>query len=75
MEEKKVKQEEIKPKSNCKWCYGRGYIGIDHKTKSQIICRCIIKQQEKETKLGIREGRIKVRPLNDLGSRLIIKKG
>lgn len=44
--------EEFKPipKKNCKWCYGRGYIGIETKTKAEIVCPCIIKQVEKYAK-------------------------
>jgi len=29
------------PKGSCKFCYGRGYEGIDSATKSPIPCRCI----------------------------------
>jgi len=32
-----------KPKSNCKKCYGRGYTGIDSKTKFHIMCTCTSK--------------------------------
>jgi hypothetical protein len=39
---------EVKPKPNCKWCYGRGYEGVDFKTKQQVVCRCITKQLLKD---------------------------
>jgi len=38
---KQTNTEIRNPKSGCKHCYGRGYIGWDHKTKAPIPCRCI----------------------------------
>lgn len=32
---------EVKPKSSCRHCYGRGYVGTDTATKKKIICRCV----------------------------------
>lgn len=32
---------EIKPKSSCRHCYGRGYVGKDTATGKKIICRCV----------------------------------
>lgn len=46
---KLIKSNNIKPKSSCKWCYGRGYIGIDAETKEEIMCSCILKQLAKVT--------------------------
>lgn len=37
-----------KPKSNCKRCYGRGYIGRDRVKKYFIMCNCIKKYIDKE---------------------------
>lgn len=49
MENQKLELD-VKPKPNCKWCYGRGYTGIDAKTKREITCPCIIKQLQKSAK-------------------------
>lgn len=32
---------EKKPKSGCRKCYGRGYIGWHSKTKLVIPCKCV----------------------------------
>lgn len=32
---------EVKPKSSCVHCYGRGYEGTDLVTGKKIICRCV----------------------------------
>ena len=32
---------EVKPKSSCVHCYGRGYEGTDLSTGKKIICRCV----------------------------------
>jgi hypothetical protein len=37
-----------KPKSNCKTCYGRGYIGFDAQKKYYPMCRCIMSKIDKE---------------------------
>ena len=50
LKENEVVWEEPKPKPNCKWCYGRGYIGIDTKTKEQVTCQCALKQIEKNAR-------------------------
>lgn len=34
---------QVKPKSSCRHCYGRGYVGTDFHTKKKIICRCVKK--------------------------------
>jgi len=34
-------QEIVDPKSNCKYCHGRGYTGRDSKSKAPIPCKCI----------------------------------
>ena len=36
------------PKSSCKKCYGRGYIGYDAMKKYYPMCRCIVKNIDKE---------------------------
>lgn len=36
------------PKSNCKRCFGRGYIGYDAIKKYYPMCRCIAKHIDKE---------------------------
>ncbi len=38
---------EPKPKPNCKFCYGRGYEAVNVLTKEEVVCRCILKQIEK----------------------------
>lgn len=50
IKENEIVWEEPKPKPNCKWCYGRGYIGINTKTKEEIPCGCILKQVEKNAR-------------------------
>jgi len=35
------------PKSNCKKCYGRGYIGKEVKSHLKVACRCLYKNQPK----------------------------
>ena len=32
---------EVKPKSSCVHCWGRGYEGTDRNTGKKIICRCV----------------------------------
>ena len=32
---------EVKPKSSCRHCHGRGYVGTDFHTKKKILCRCV----------------------------------
>lgn len=36
------------PKSSCKTCHGRGYIGYDALKKYYPMCRCIMKNIDKE---------------------------
>lgn len=42
---------EVKPKSSCRHCYGRGYIGTDTHTKKKILCRCVQKSFAKAEKV------------------------
>lgn len=35
------------PKSNCKKCYGRGYIGKNVKTHLKVSCNCLYKTKPK----------------------------
>ena len=37
----------VKPKSNCKRCYGRGYEGRNTQTGKLVVCGCVIKQIQK----------------------------
>lgn len=37
-----------KPKSNCKGCYGRGYIGYNIDKKYYPMCRCTVKNIDRE---------------------------
>lgn len=39
------------PRSGCKHCYGRGYIGWDYKTKAPIPCNCIYPPKTPDQKL------------------------
>ncbi|MGV0949291.1 MAG: hypothetical protein ACOYB3_01370 [Azonexus sp.] len=32
---------QVKPKSSCRHCHGRGYVGKDTSTGKKIICRCV----------------------------------
>jgi len=32
---------QVKPKSSCRHCYGRGYVGTNTETGQKIICRCV----------------------------------
>lgn len=51
------------PKSSCKKCYGRGYIGIDILSKSPIACNCIYPpktQNEKESEKYIEDNNFNV---------------
>ena len=66
----KIGHEIKEPKSDCKKCYGRGYIGRDSKTKAPIPCSCIfvdynnsnnIRMFEKTRKLSRKERRSKKR--------------
>jgi len=59
--ERMDEEKKIKPKPNCKWCYGRGYIGIDHKTRVQIPCPCITKQEMKRQKEEIKQNRLRIK--------------
>jgi hypothetical protein len=43
---------DIKPKPNCKYCYGRGYEGRNIKTNRIVVCRCVIKKIDKLKKGG-----------------------
>ena len=45
------KDKNYKPKKNCKYCYGRGYIGHDvvHENK-RVGCACVLKQFYKDKK-------------------------
>lgn len=45
-----IPMDQTQPKSNCKHCHGRGYIGTDVKTKQKIKCRCL-RRQNKSTKV------------------------
>ena len=36
------------PKSNCKHCHGRGYIGLRHENGEPIPCRCIFPKTTNE---------------------------
>lgn len=36
------------PKTSCKRCFGRGYIGIDSNTRIPVHCPCIIPNQMKQ---------------------------
>ncbi len=49
-EPKEPEWVEPKPKPNCKFCYGRGYEAINVLTKEEVVCRCILKQIEKNAK-------------------------
>ena len=64
IKENEVVWEEPKPKPNCKWCYGRGYEGINTKTKEEIPCRCILKQIEKNARKMKTKINIKNPPMN-----------
>jgi len=33
--------QKAEPKKNCPKCYGRGFIGIDKKTRQRVPCKCI----------------------------------
>jgi hypothetical protein len=37
-------------RSNCKHCYGRGYIGFSHLTDQLVICSCVLRNQSKKSK-------------------------
>ena len=37
-----------KPRSSCKKCYGRGYIGVDVNTEMPVPCDCIFTKANKE---------------------------
>ena len=39
------------PRSGCKKCYGRGYIGWDNKTKAPIPCNCIYPAKTEDQKM------------------------
>lgn len=38
---------EVKPKSSCKHCLGRGYVGTDTRTRKKIMCRCVERSFQK----------------------------
>ena len=38
---------DIKPKSNCKKCFGRGFVGMNVITKRNVVCDCVMKQADK----------------------------
>jgi len=44
----KLGQTIKEPKSNCKHCYGRGYIGRDSESHAPIPCSCIYSDDAKE---------------------------
>lgn len=50
---KKLGQIVKNPRSGCRKCYGRGYIGRDSKTKMPIPCNCIYDKEDlqKEEKM------------------------
>lgn len=58
--------EQPKPKTSCKWCYGRGFTGVDAKTKEEVICRCILKQIEKNARKLKHKITIKMPPMKNL---------
>lgn len=41
-----------KPKSNCKKCHGRGYVGINHDTQEPVPCACIFKKEKFSQEVG-----------------------
>lgn len=47
--------ETRKPKSNCKKCFGRGYIGFEVKTNVPIACKCIYPMFDKNYHLKERK--------------------
>lgn len=42
---------QVKPKSSCRHCHGRGYIGTDILTRKKVICRCVQKDFLRVNKL------------------------
>lgn len=34
------------PEKNCKYCHGRGWIGLNHETGDPICCRCIFFKED-----------------------------
>ena len=36
------------PKKNCKKCYGRGYVSIQHETKLPNACKCLFSKEDWE---------------------------
>lgn len=37
-----------KPNSSCKKCYGRGYLGFDIHKKYYPMCRCVVKNIDRD---------------------------
>jgi hypothetical protein len=48
---KKVGVEIAEPRKGCHHCYGRGYVGIDSKTKAPIPCSCLFRNRKPEEKV------------------------
>ena len=48
--------ESIAPNPSCKYCYGRGYEGINSKTSGAVLCRCVVKKMDprKTGRVGMR---------------------
>jgi len=45
---------EVKPKANCKKCYGRGYLGVVRRTDGSFIkdwCACVRKQVQADERV------------------------
>ena len=42
---------QVKPKSSCRHCHGRGYIGTDVKTNKKVICACVRRSFDRVNKL------------------------
>jgi len=49
------------PKESCRYCYGRGYEGLESVTKSPVPCRCLFRgktKKEKESESAYDSGKI-----------------
>lgn len=56
---------QVKPKSSCPHCYGRGFIGKDMATGKKIVCRCVKRSFERVNKLQKEmDAKLKGKPVN-----------